>query len=236
MPGTRDRILSAALECFLDPGYEQTTIARIRERSGVTNGALFHHFPTKDAIAEALYVDAMRSYQDGLRELLRRKPRSLRAAVRGTIAHQLEWTESNADRARFVYQRGRVDWQSPAGAELEDLNRTLSAEYREWLSPLVAAGKVRPMPMVMLVAIVNGPAHTIAQRWLAGELDGSLTAYTDPLAEAALAGLGASPGTPRRTAAPIPQEVRVRVELVDAGGDVTRSVETSAPVTLDAAP
>jgi AcrR family transcriptional regulator len=62
---TRTRILKAALACFTADGYEQTTTARIRERSGVSNGTLFHHFPTKEAIADALYVQAMSSYQEG---------------------------------------------------------------------------------------------------------------------------------------------------------------------------
>ena len=68
------RILQAALACFVERGYEQTTVARVRERSGVSNGALFHHFPTKEAIADALYVEAMASYQQGLWELLAPAP------------------------------------------------------------------------------------------------------------------------------------------------------------------
>ena len=79
---TRARILDAALTSFLEAGYEQTTVALIRERSGVSNGALFHHFPTKEAIADALYVEAIASFQDELWQLLARRPRSLRAAQR----------------------------------------------------------------------------------------------------------------------------------------------------------
>src|ERR1700757_3689981 len=90
---TRTRILDAALACFLEVGYEQTTIARIRGRSGVSNGTLFHRFPTKEAIADALYVESIASFQQGLWRLLAQRPRSLRAAVRGTIAHQIEWIE-----------------------------------------------------------------------------------------------------------------------------------------------
>src|SRR5207248_236746 len=96
----RTRILDAALDCFLELGYEQTTIALVRERSGASNGAVFHHFATKDALADALYLDAIASFQAGLWELLERRPRSLRAAVHGVIAHQVEWIEANVDRAR----------------------------------------------------------------------------------------------------------------------------------------
>lgn len=115
---TRRRVLDVAPECFLADGYEQTTIARIRARSGTSNGALFHHFPSKEAIAGALYVEAIASFQAGLWDLVSRRPRSLREAVRGAISHQLTWTEQNADLARFVYTRGHLDWNSAAGAEL----------------------------------------------------------------------------------------------------------------------
>src|SRR6266702_659538 len=84
----RSRILDVALACFLADGYEQTTIAQIRTRSGTSNGALFHHFPSKEAIAGALHVAAIASFQQGLWELVGRKPRSLRAAVRAVLEHR----------------------------------------------------------------------------------------------------------------------------------------------------
>jgi AcrR family transcriptional regulator len=181
--------MDVALACFLGDGYEQTTIAQIRSRSGTSNGALFHHFPTKEAIADALYVDAIASFQQGLWDLVSRKPRSLRAAVHGAIAHQLSWTEQNADLARFVYARGHLDWSSPAGAELATLNRDLAAAFREWLAPFVASGEVRAAPMLLITAVVSGPAHAIAQRWLAGQVNRPLTSFVPALTDAAWAGL-----------------------------------------------
>ena len=83
----KTRILDSALACFTEFGYEHTTIARIRERSHVTNGALFHYFPNKEAIADALYVDAISSFQDALCTLLQRRPQLRRSevGVRGAV-------------------------------------------------------------------------------------------------------------------------------------------------------
>src|ERR1700677_4081052 len=171
---TRQRILDAALTRFLESGYEQTTVALIRERSGVSNGALFHHFHTKEEIADALHVEAIACFQEGLWELLARRPRSLRAAVRGTISHQLRWIEANEDRARFLYIRGHLEWDSPAGRELDEPKSNLAAAYRDWMAPLIESGRIRPMSMLMLTAIVTGPVHAVARRWLAGHLDSPL--------------------------------------------------------------
>jgi AcrR family transcriptional regulator len=216
---TRRRILDAALASFLEDGYEQTTIARIRRRSGVSNGALFHHFASKEAIADALYVEAMASFQEGLRELLRRKPRSLRAAVRGTIAHQLGWTQQHADVARFVYLRGHLDFESPAGARLEALNRDLAAAYRQWMAPLIERGEIRPASMLVISAIVAGPAHAVARRWLADQLRSPLTSFVDELTDAACAGLGGTQ-TRARPTPPAPACGRVALDLVSGDGQV----------------
>ena len=225
---TRERILQAALGCFIEHGYEQTTIARIRERSGVSNGALFHHFPTKEAIADALYVDAMGSFQQGLWQLLRRRPRSLRGGVRGTISHQLRWVQQNEDRARLLYMRGHLDWDSPAGAQLEELNDALAAAYRDWMAPLLLAGEIRPMSMLMLTAIVTGPAHAIARRWLAGHLQGSLPAYAEELADAACAALSGTPASSEPRPQPPPGRGRIRLELISEDGSVLADGEATA--------
>ncbi len=217
---TRRRILDAALRRFLEDGYEQTTIALIRDDSDVSNGALFHHFPSKEAIADALYVEAMASFQEGLWELIRGRPRSLRAAVRGTVGHQLAWVEQHAELARFVYMRGHLDWDSPANVELTTRNRDLGAAFGEWMRPLVDRGEVRPASMLVVSALVNGPAHALARRWLAGHLDRTPSTFTDELADAACAALSGTRVRTRPAPTVLRQRGRVTLELVAAGGDV----------------
>jgi len=218
-PDTRRRVLDAALSCFLEDGYEQTTITRIRQRSGTSNGALFHHFPTKEAIAGALYVEAMASFHEGLWHLLRTRPGSLRTAVGAVIAHQLGWTERHAELARFVYARGHLDSEAPGGGELVELNHELTTALSRWMAPFRERGEIRPTSMVMISAIVNGPAHAIARRWLAGQLDGPLPAYANDLADAAYAALR---GTPVRAGrgGPPPHTGRVTLEILADHGEV----------------
>jgi AcrR family transcriptional regulator len=228
-------VLDAALACFLQEGYEQTTIARIRERSAVSNGALFHHFPSKEAIAGALYLEAISSFQEGLWELVRRRPRSLRAAVRGTISHQMAWIEANPDLARFVYIRGDLDWDSPAAATVASLNRELADAFRKWMAPLIESGEVRPLSMLVVTAIVSGPTHAIARRWLAGQLDQPPSGYLEELTDAAWAGLRGKP-PPARSRRARPQRGRVTLELVSDDGSVLARGRASAELVPAAEP
>jgi AcrR family transcriptional regulator len=238
---TRRRILDVALASFLADGYEQTTIAQIRKRSGTSNGALFHHFASKEALAGALHVEALASFQEGLWDVVSRKPRSLRAAVRAVLDHQLTWTERNPDLARFIYARGDLDWDTAAGAELAARNRDLAAAFRQWMAPLAERGEIRPLPMLLVTAIVSGPAHAIAQRWLAGHLDRPLTSFLDELTTAACAGLGGTAAAAGQSAAgqsaagrpaatrPAAARARVTFDVLADDGTVLAHSQATAP-------
>jgi len=51
---TRRKIIDAAVELFNDVGYSGTGLGDIIERAGMTKGALYHHFNSKEALAVAI--------------------------------------------------------------------------------------------------------------------------------------------------------------------------------------
>ncbi|MFE7466969.1 ScbR family autoregulator-binding transcription factor [Streptomyces sp. NPDC057499] len=57
---TRRLILSAAAEVFEERGFPSATINEILKKAGVTKGALYFHFPSKEALAQGVL-----SEQDG---------------------------------------------------------------------------------------------------------------------------------------------------------------------------
>ncbi|MGQ4490163.1 TetR/AcrR family transcriptional regulator [Streptomyces sp. 372A] len=51
---TRRRLIEAAAELFTRSGYASATLGRIAAAAGVTKGALYFHFPSKEALADAV--------------------------------------------------------------------------------------------------------------------------------------------------------------------------------------
>jgi AcrR family transcriptional regulator len=54
---TRGRLIEVAAELFGTRGYEATSIEDVLEQAGVSKGALYHHFSSKEALFEAVYVE-----------------------------------------------------------------------------------------------------------------------------------------------------------------------------------
>ncbi|MBC8162212.1 MAG: TetR/AcrR family transcriptional regulator [Roseiflexaceae bacterium] len=79
-PSQEEKLLAAALACFAEVGYDATRIRSIAERAGMSEGALYRHYPSKEAIAQSLYSYHLRNFSERLLEV---------AASSGTAEVQL---------------------------------------------------------------------------------------------------------------------------------------------------
>lgn len=59
---TRHHILETAAQLFSKTGYDATGVAEICEVAGVSKGAFYHHFPTKQAV----FMELLDSYLNGI--------------------------------------------------------------------------------------------------------------------------------------------------------------------------
>ncbi len=53
---TRGQLIEVATRLFAEQGYEGTSIEAVLSAAGVSRGALYHHFPGKEALFEAVVV------------------------------------------------------------------------------------------------------------------------------------------------------------------------------------
>ena len=64
---TRQAILEAAVCCFVEHGYANTTTAMIADEANVSRGAMMHHFPSRSAVMNAvvgyLHVRRLNEYR-----------------------------------------------------------------------------------------------------------------------------------------------------------------------------
>jgi AcrR family transcriptional regulator len=65
---THAAILRAALEAFAAAGYEAASVDAICRAAGVSKGAFYHHFPTKQALFLELFEDWLKGIDERLAE------------------------------------------------------------------------------------------------------------------------------------------------------------------------
>ena len=136
---TVERILDAAQRLFLEKGYEATTIQDIvDELGGLTKGAIYHHFKSKEEIMDAV-GDRMFFANDPFKAVRGRDDLSglekLREAVR---LHQ-----GDAERTRMTIQAIPIVWEPRLLVEMIESNRRiLTPCYLELLQEGIRDGSI----------------------------------------------------------------------------------------------
>jgi TetR/AcrR family transcriptional regulator, transcriptional repressor of aconitase len=172
MEATRRRVLDGARRAFAAHGYEGATVKLLEEESGLSRGAIFHHFQDKEALFLALAqedADEVAALVDdhGLVEAMRR----LRGKDAGWLGVQLEvarrvrtdpafsatWAQHLRGIARAT--QARLARQRDAGVVRRDVPiETLAA----FLS-LVYDGLVAHLATAMPVAHLDGVLDLVEQ-------------------------------------------------------------------------
>jgi AcrR family transcriptional regulator len=68
------RLLDAASAAFLEHGADDVSLEEIARRAGVGIGTLYRHFPTRQALLEAVYLDQVELLEARAQELLKAEP------------------------------------------------------------------------------------------------------------------------------------------------------------------
>ncbi|GHH30998.1 TetR/AcrR family transcriptional regulator [Lentzea cavernae] len=161
MADRRQSLLDAALELVEEGGLDAVTIAALTERSGMSNGSIYHHFGSRAGVFAKLYAD---SYARCIAAMLPAlNAPTTREGVRTLTLNYLDWVIANPSRARFLY--AAPDHADPE-AKMVEFGPVLA-----WFAARMASGELRAVPAWMLEPVAMGPAHESVRRYLLGVFD-----------------------------------------------------------------
>jgi AcrR family transcriptional regulator len=108
---TRQAILEAAVRCFVEHGYANTTTAMIADEASVSRGAMMHHFPSRSAAMNAvvgyLHVRRLNEYRALMTDIDSPDQTLTRAAIRVSVESawkQVKSLQAAHDLVQFVMQ------------------------------------------------------------------------------------------------------------------------------------
>lgn len=199
MRNRREAILAAALDAFATRGYAATSMSDLRRATEASTGSLYHHFPSKEHLVAALFLETLEDFQRGFAQTLRNAT-STRDGVQAAVRYHLGWVTASPDRARLLGTGLEPQAAQLAGEDLRVLNRSFFADVRRWLDAGVQRDELHDLPADLCYALWLGPAQEVARAWLAGHPRTTPCRAADTLADGAWRALS----TGRLTDAPAP--------------------------------
>jgi AcrR family transcriptional regulator len=123
----RQEILAGARACFARYGYEGATVRRLEEETGLSRGAIFHHFRDKESLFLAVAEDDAAAMVEtvarhGLVQVMRDLLAPSESDVVGWLGTQLEITRRLRTDPDFA-KRWSIRAEAIAAATRERLTR-----------------------------------------------------------------------------------------------------------------
>lgn len=169
----RDEIIQAALTCFVEQGFANTTMEDIRRRSEASTGSIYHHFKSKEQLATAVYLEGIVDYQAGFTAQLDRN-RSARKGIAAVIQYHLRWVEEHIEWAHYLFQMRHADFITAAEDAIAEQNREFYEHIQHWLDARYDTGELRRLPFEAVLLIIVSPCFGLARLWLSGQVETDL--------------------------------------------------------------
>jgi AcrR family transcriptional regulator len=167
MEPTPERLLRVSAKLFAKQGLAGTSMREIARETGITQAAIYHHFPNK----EALYLEAVRTLHrekmqslSGVLELEAPPPEKLRQLV----WRMLELMDADPD-FRHVYYREMMEGDEERLRELVD---SVFADFMDVMTPLMKAIAPHLDATLMMMSLAGLVFHHLEVRRLIPLLPG----------------------------------------------------------------
>lgn len=175
----RRKVLATALQLFSERGYFNTSIHDIRSEAGVSIGAIYHHFDSKENLAKALYDDLMARMEAAIAPVMQ-SHRGCRDRSEAVISLLFDLGSREPRMIEFVLMAKHREFL-PNEAPICSSRPFLL--MRQVLEDGIAAKEVRRMDPWVAATAMFGGALRMMNLHLDGALNGPLSQYLDEVVE-----------------------------------------------------
>ena len=176
---TRVRILDGALDVFARKGYHRAIVDDIVRASGTSKGAVYHHFPNKEAVFVALVDDFAELLAAGVARAVGARHGAL-AKVEGALTAVLTTFADNERLARLILLEA-VSLGPAYQHKRAEVTARFAALIQSYLDEAVADGSLPPVDTRVATLAWLGAVNEIVVQWLHGgvrDLAGTIPALT----------------------------------------------------------
>ena len=165
---TRDRILDAALEVFARKGYHRASVDDIVRASATSKGAVYHHFPNKEAVFLALVDDFAARLAGAVAATIAVRQGAL-ARVEGALVAALSTFADDERLARLILLEA-VSLGPVYQAKRAEVAGRFAALIQGYLDEAEADGSIPPLDTRVATLAWLGAINEVVIQWLHGSV------------------------------------------------------------------
>lgn len=181
----KEKVERAAIELFAANGVDGVSIGEVASLAGVSQGALYRHYPGKEDMARTLFATAYRRIGAELGELCAREP-GIAARIGLMVTHFCALYDSDPALFRFLLLA-----QHNFLPQLDETPDKPPAVIARAVADAVGAGELAPLDPALGAAVIMGVVLQTATFHLYGLIRGPLRDRAAALARAAVAAVEA---------------------------------------------
>src|ERR1700730_8324095 len=167
---TRERILHAALTVFARKGYHRALVDDIVRASRTSKGAVYHHFPNKEALFLALVDDFAARLAQAVADAIGRSHGAL-GQVEAALRAGLETFAGNRELARILLLEA-VSLGPAYEVKRAEIHERFAALIRGYLDEAADEGSIPPLDTRVATLAWLGAGNEVVIQWLSrGEPD-----------------------------------------------------------------
>lgn len=171
------KVMTAALDLFVENGYHNVSIHDVQKRAGVSIGSIYNHFGGKEGVAKGLY-DHLVLEMEGVLDQVQAAESSPQAQCRELIVRMFAYTESHRNIMAFIFNaRHREILESSVSI----CSSSPFERMRDIVVQAMEQGEFRQMHPMVAASIVFGGAIRMIQLRLDGLVDEPLPEIQDDL-------------------------------------------------------
>jgi AcrR family transcriptional regulator len=186
-----EKLMRASVELFAEHGYAQTSVQQIVDAAGVTKGALYHYFKSKDDLLFDIYDRILSLQREHLDEIVARGEdpvQTIRLVCEDVIVTSIEWMHEGT-----VFFRSQHMLTPARQQEVKRRRREYNDAFEAILERGRAEGLFRTdIPPAIQIANFFSDVHYLGQ-WYSPGGPLSKEQVASELTDLYLAGLTAKP-------------------------------------------
>ena len=174
---TRRKILTTAKKLFVEKGYFNTSMRDIARVAGVSTGAVYHHFESKEEIAGHIYRETLEIIKRRIESAIK-KGKTTEERVKGIVRTLLELADEDRYTMEYaLYVKHREILDIPVcSAEPFEMLKGFCLKEKE-------LGNIKDMDEELCAVCLTGaPVRMMQLKW-DGTIKGSLRDYAEELGE-----------------------------------------------------